>query len=221
MRAQPVCPGFGHQHLAPARCSRDARGPVQLVGQHARIGQRRTAGHQPARRRAALHQVGQPVLREVGARAIAQIDLAVIGHRKGRGAMQGRGAGIGQRGGDGAAGRERHHTVPGHAGQQPAVECPRQRADRAREGCEGRSLLVVGAGAAQNVRAAGNVQRAVGAGGEIVGPFDRFAQRARVVQPAVGREGAVEHRDGMHLPVRVQHAVDEVTQQRHQRASFQ
>jgi hypothetical protein len=111
--------------------------------------------------------------------------------------------------------------MPGDASNQASVQSPGQAADWRWQSRELGTLGEVGSLAAQDSHSCRDVQGTVYSEREVVWPLDLAANLHGLVEALIWRKGAVEDGDGVGLPVREQHAVDNVTDERHRYAVAQ
>ena len=169
--------------------------PREAIGAYAGGPELRVTGDQAPRRSAVLHEIGEPEIGRVRARALCDIDRAVVrdGHR-GRTGQRRSGHRV-EPAERLAVARHRAEAAPRNTREQAAVHRPSKAAHRSRKAGELVALAIVCTGTSPDSGAARHVESAVGSQRQIVGPLDFVTEFARGVELLVRRERAIEHRD--------------------------
>ena len=158
-----------------------------------------------------LHQVGQPALARIVARTVHDEDAAVARDRKSGRAVDCLSL-------DGAKpvlhpafGIDRTDAASRHADDQTRGLRKGEAACIRIEPDQGFALREIDAGTGDDHSAHRDEQGFALAKDECVGTIEWFAQRPHLVEPLIRRKPAVEHRNGMDVPVGKEHAIDDVT----------
>ena len=180
----------------------DAGRPGELVRAHLGVFQTAVAGDQATRRRPILHQIWQPILGRVGARSVGRVDRAV--RSDGRPTSDRRSARRAPNSSlptvSPAADSATRPCLETHAIRRPSPVQARPPTGVEKRANAARSPKSV-ARATNDRVTAGDVERAVRSEREVVGTFDLLTELLALIEPLIGRERAVEHRDDVDLPV--------------------